>query len=76
MDCWSKGGRKEGQRLTGQGQKNGGKTAANTAAPLLCPPKTTHLLPLSKLGEVAQLWTQVQLHIFAQTTLSLLLLKQ
>jgi hypothetical protein len=32
MDCWSKGGRKEGQRPTGQGQRNGGKTAANTAA--------------------------------------------
>jgi hypothetical protein len=32
MDCWAKGGRKEGQRPTGQGQRNGGKTAANTAA--------------------------------------------
>jgi hypothetical protein len=43
MDCWSKGGRKEGQRLTGQGQKNGGKTAANTAptAPALSPKNYT-----------------------------------
>jgi hypothetical protein len=32
MDCWAKGGGKEGQRPTGQGQRNGGKTAANTAA--------------------------------------------
>jgi hypothetical protein len=32
MDCWSKGGRKEGQRLTGQEWRNGGKTTANTAA--------------------------------------------
>jgi hypothetical protein len=32
MDCWSKGGRKEGRRPTGQGRRNGGKTAANTAA--------------------------------------------
>jgi hypothetical protein len=31
MDCWSKGGGKEGQRPTGQGRRNGGKTAANTA---------------------------------------------
>jgi hypothetical protein len=31
-DCWSKGGGKEGQRPTGQGQRNGSKTAANTAA--------------------------------------------
>jgi hypothetical protein len=31
-DCWAKGGGKEGQRLTGQGRRNGGKTAANTAA--------------------------------------------
>jgi hypothetical protein len=31
MDCWAKGGRKEGQRPTGQGQRNGGKTTANTA---------------------------------------------
>jgi hypothetical protein len=30
-DCWAKGGRKEGQRPTGQGQRNGSKTAANTA---------------------------------------------
>jgi hypothetical protein len=39
MDCWSKGGGKEGQRLTGQGQRNGGKTAANTATatPTLSP---------------------------------------
>jgi hypothetical protein len=39
MDCWAKGGRKGGQRLTGQGQRNGGKTAANTAtaAPTLPP---------------------------------------
>jgi hypothetical protein len=32
MDCWAQGGRKEGQRPTGQGRRNGGKTAANTAA--------------------------------------------
>jgi hypothetical protein len=32
MDCWAKGGGKEGQRPTGQGQRNGSKTAANTAA--------------------------------------------
>jgi hypothetical protein len=31
-DCWAKGGGKEGQRLTGQGWRNGSKTAANTAA--------------------------------------------
>jgi hypothetical protein len=31
MDCWSKGGGKEGQRPTGQGPRNGGKTTANTA---------------------------------------------
>jgi hypothetical protein len=31
MDCWAKGGGKEGQRPTGQGQRNGSKTAANTA---------------------------------------------
>jgi hypothetical protein len=30
-DCWAKGGRKEGQRPAGQGRRNGGKTAANTA---------------------------------------------
>jgi hypothetical protein len=36
-DCWAKGGRKEGQRLTGQGQRNGGKTAANTAAAAAAP---------------------------------------
>jgi hypothetical protein len=28
-DCWSKGGRKEGQRPTGQGRRNDGKTADN-----------------------------------------------
>jgi hypothetical protein len=38
MDCWAKGGGKEGQRLTGQGQRNGGKTAANTAATAPAPP--------------------------------------
>jgi hypothetical protein len=32
MNCWSKGGGKEGQRPTGQGWRNGGKTTANTAA--------------------------------------------
>jgi hypothetical protein len=31
-ECWAKGGRKEGERPTGQGQRNGGKPAANTAA--------------------------------------------
>jgi hypothetical protein len=31
-DCWAKGGRKEGQRPTGQGWRNGSKTAAKTAA--------------------------------------------
>jgi hypothetical protein len=38
-DCCAKGGGKEGQRPTGQGQRNGGKTAANTAtaAPTLSP---------------------------------------
>jgi hypothetical protein len=38
-DCWAKGGGKEGQRPTGQGRRNGGKTAANTAAaaPALSP---------------------------------------
>jgi hypothetical protein len=38
-DCWSKGGGKEGQRPTGQGQRNGRKTAANiaAAAPALSP---------------------------------------
>jgi hypothetical protein len=36
-DCWAKGGGKEGQRLTGQGRRNGGKTAANTAAAAAAP---------------------------------------
>jgi hypothetical protein len=31
MECWAKGGRKEGKRRTGQGWRNGGKPAANTA---------------------------------------------
>jgi hypothetical protein len=35
MDCWAKGGRKEGQRLTVQGQRNGRKTATNTVAATL-----------------------------------------
>jgi hypothetical protein len=37
-DCWAKGGGKEGQRLTGQGWRNSGKTAANTAAATATPP--------------------------------------
>jgi hypothetical protein len=38
-DCWAKGGGKEEQRPTGQGWRNGGKTAANTATatPALSP---------------------------------------
>jgi hypothetical protein len=41
--CWAKGGGKEGQRPTGQGRRNGGKTAANTAAttPALSPDNYT-----------------------------------
>jgi hypothetical protein len=43
MNFWAKGGGKEGQRLTGQGWRNGSKTAANTAtaAPTLSPDNYT-----------------------------------
>jgi hypothetical protein len=56
MECWAKGGGKEGQRPTGQGQRNGGKPAANTAAAAPTPSPDNlclQLLPPSKLGEGA-----------------------
>jgi hypothetical protein len=54
-DCWAKGGRKKGKDQ----QVKDREMAANPLPilpppPLLHPPITTHLLPPSKLGKVAQ----------------------
>jgi hypothetical protein len=75
-DCWAKGGGKEGQRLTGQGQRNRGKTAANTAAATALSPDNYAFATSIQVGQGGTIIDSGATSHFAQTALSSLHLKR